>query len=208
MKLRTLLVTSSCLLALGCAAEVPDGSPARTTPDNPFALTIEGVGVFEGRAEYEVSEPADDFVPVPRLVLHGLETLSSDSVVLRLGQQVPGTIDGTYDFPGLEHAFLVEIDGKAFEGKVGEVQVDLTGKLEGHFALESIDVDGADKVMLEGHFRADRLFLNCNRLTKGDSGNNPGQAGDGSHLYWEPDTRLESSFCSQMRDALGGLYGG
>jgi len=62
--------------------------------------------------------------------------------------------------------------------------------------------------MLHGEFMADRLFLNCNRLTEGAGASKPGRAGDGSNLYWEPDTRLESAFCAQMRDALGGLYGG
>ncbi|MCA9542587.1 MAG: hypothetical protein KC620_27010, partial [Myxococcales bacterium] len=75
MKLRTLLVstvTASCLMAAGCATEEElAGSTARTAPANPFELTIEGVGTFEGRAEYEVSEPVAGYVPTPRLVLHG-----------------------------------------------------------------------------------------------------------------------------------------
>lgn len=209
MKLRTLLVPASCLLAFGCAAEGDvDPGTARAVPDAPFELTLEGVGVFHGRAEYEVSEPTDDYMPVPRLVLHGLESQSSDAVVLRLGQQNPGDIAADYDFPGAENAFIVEMHGKTFEGTVGEVQLDVTGKLLGSFALESTDLDGADKIMLEGHFRAERLFLNCNRLTKGNSGSSPGQAGDGSDVYWEPDTQVESAFCGQMREALGALYGG
>lgn len=209
MKLRTLLVSSSCLLALGCAAEGDvDPGVARTAPESPFELTLDGVGTFQGRAEYEVSEPTEDYMPVPRLVLHGLEADSSDAVVLRLGQQAPGDIAADYDFPGTENAFLVEIAGKTFEGTVGEVRLDVAGKLEGSLALESVDVDGADRVMLQGHFKAERLYLNCNRLTKGTGQGNPGRAGDGSDLYWEPDTQIESAFCGQMRAALGALYGG
>lgn len=206
MRKTALLLLLPLLLAAACGTD--DVGPDRTAPESPFELTIDGVGVFEGRAEYEVSEPTEDYMPVPRLVLHGLESASSDSVVFRLGQHAPGAIDADYDFPAVDNAFLVEIDGKSFEGAVGEVRVDLDGKLEGHFALESVDVDGADKVMLEGHFRADRLFLNCNRLSKGTAANNPGSAGDGSDLYWEPDPNPESDFCSRMRDALGALYGG
>lgn len=211
MKLRTLLVstvTASCLMAAGCATEEElAGSTARTAPANPFELTIEGVGTFEGRAEYEVSEPVAGFVPTPRLVLHG--QAKGSSAVMRLGQQTPGDIAPAYDFPALENAFLVELDGKAFEGRFGAVQVAVDGKLEGSFELESVDVDGADRVMMKGHFAADRLFLNCNRVATGKSGSTPGQTGDGSDaLIWEPDTHVESAFCNSMRDRLGALYGG
>lgn len=207
MKLRTILVTSSCLLALGCAAEVDD-TTARTAPAHPFELTIDGVGIFEGRAEYEVSEPTDDYMPVPSLVLHGLQAGDDGAVVLKLGQSNPGDIAADYDFPGQENAFYVELEGKAFEGRVGAVRLDVDGKLEGRFELESADVDGPDKRMLQGRFAADQVFLNCNKLTDDKTVASPGRSDDGSEVFWEPDTRHESPFCARMRDALGGLYGG
>ncbi len=211
MKLRPLLIsslTASCALLAGCAADLDDGSTARVAPDEPFALTIDGVGDYAGRAEYEVSEPAEGFAPTPRLVLRAQAPASS--VVLRLGQQAPGDIAEDYDFPALENAFLVELDGKAFEGRFGEVRLAVDGKLEGEFELESADIEGADQIMLRGSFSADRLFLNCNRLADEKSeGARPGQTGDGSDdLIWEPDTHLESAFCNAMRDRLGALYGG
>lgn len=213
MKLQTLFA-GTCLLALGCA-DYAEEDLGRQAPDQPFAMTIEGLGTFEGRAEYEVSEPSADYLPTPELRLSGTRAGTDERVSLRLGQRSPGAIDGRYAFPDRDHAFQVEIHGKRYEGRIGEVVVDVSGKLSGDFHLESADLDSGEPLMLEGTFSAGLLYLNCNRLVEGDGkgaaapgGSSPGQATDGHDVTWTPDAQLESAFCAAMRDELGALYGG
>lgn len=209
MNLRPSLLASICAAAFGCAAESDFDDTSRHAPAEPLALTIEGYGAFEGRAEYEVSEPAGVYSPAPELVLSAARVDTGELVTLRLGQKAPGDIDQAYVFPARDHGFYLKVEGNEFEGQFGEVRLDESeGKLVGHFELSSTEKDGTSEIMLKGTFSADQLYLNCNRLADEAAGSNPGRATDGPDVTWTPDAHLESSFCAAMRDRLGALYGG
>lgn len=208
MNLRSSLLAVA-LVATGCAADDGlDDSTGRVAPPEPLALTIEGHGSYSGRAEYEVSEPVDGETAGAELLLSGIRAATGEQVSLRLGQAEAGAIDTEYAFPARENAFLLQLDGKDYEGRFGAVQVDAEDKLIGEFELNSIDLDGEAEVMLKGSFSADRLYLNCNRLVTDKTGSHAGAATDGDGAIWTPDTHLESAFCAAMRDRLGHLYGG